>query len=115
MEAREREAIVRESIDAWNASDWERLKSIWNADGEIVFPEGWPEADAFSGWAAMLEQWRRIKDSWAAELIELESIGESVLAHLRWIVRGEASGAPLERMQYLLDQGSARSDAQEAR
>ncbi len=38
-----REAMVRRSIEAWNADDWEkRLEAIWSPDGTIVAPEGWP-------------------------------------------------------------------------
>ena len=93
-------------------------------------PEGWPEAGEFKGWPAMVEQWHRIKDSWAEErldVIELESIDDRVLAHLRWIMQGEASGAPLEvevwlvgefeddrfsKMAYFLDRETARTAAE---
>jgi hypothetical protein len=133
MDSVDREALVRRSIDAWNADDWEdQLAAIWSPDGTIVAPEGWPEAGEFRGWPAMLEQWRRIKGSWAedrVEVIELESIADRVLAQLRWILQGEASGAPLEvnawlvaesegdrlsRMTYFLDRESARTAAEAA-
>jgi hypothetical protein len=129
----DREALARRSIDAWNADDWEeQLRGIWSIDGMIVAPEGWPEAGAFLGWAAMVDQWRRIKDSWAEErvdLIELESMGDRVLAHFRWMTQGEASGAPLDvdvwgvylfaddrivKLLYFLDPESARAAAEEA-
>jgi ketosteroid isomerase-like protein len=127
----DREALVLRSIDAWNADDWEeQLNAIWSPDGTIVSPDGWPEAGEFKGWPAMLEQWRRIKGSWAedrVDVIELESIGDRVLAHLRWTLRGEASGAPLQvdvamvcevsgdrlsKMTYFLDRESARAAAE---
>ncbi|HEY6771692.1 MAG TPA: nuclear transport factor 2 family protein [Solirubrobacterales bacterium] len=126
MDPAEREALVRRSVDAWNADDWEgRLGAIWSPDGTIVSPEGWPESGEFTGWPAMLEQWRRIKGSWAEERVEvigLDSIGDRVLADLHWTLRGEASGAPLEvdvttvcefegerlsKMTYFLDRESA--------
>ena len=100
MQPEDREALAQRSIDAWNSDDWEeRLKAVWRPEGTIVAPEGWPEAGEFKGWPAMVEQWHRIKDSWAEErldVIELESMDDRVLAHLRWIMQGEASGAPLE-------------------
>jgi ketosteroid isomerase-like protein len=134
VDAAEREALVRESIDGWNSDDWERrLKAIWKQDGLLVSPDGWPEAGTFEGWEAMVEQWRRVKDSWAeehAELTSVESHGEAVLAGTRWLVRGEASGAPLEvgiwalfefederisKIVYFLDEEAARVAAEEAR
>jgi ketosteroid isomerase-like protein len=100
------EAIVRASIDAWNSDDWERdLRSIWDPDGVIVLPEGWPEAGTFVGWDAMREQWGRIKDSWREEQVDLisaEPAGTGVLAEVRWKLRGEASGAPLDVQAWIL-------------
>jgi ketosteroid isomerase-like protein len=128
MDAEEREALVRRSIDGWNAADWEdKLRAIWRDDGEIVSPEGWPESGTFRGMEEMLQQWRRVKGSWAderVELIETESIGDQVLGHVRWSMKGESSGAPLNvdawiltdfkdgrlsRMQYMFDEESARA------
>jgi ketosteroid isomerase-like protein len=127
----EREKLVRRSIDAWNADDWQdQLRAIWSPDGTIVSPEGWPESGEFRGWPAMLEQWRRIKGSWAqdrVEVVDLESIGDRVLGDLHWTLRGEASGAPLEvdvaivcefegdrlsKMTYFLDRESALTSAE---
>ncbi|HEY7266667.1 MAG TPA: nuclear transport factor 2 family protein [Solirubrobacterales bacterium] len=131
MDSAGREELVRRSIAAWNADDWEdQLRAIWSPNGTIVSPEGWPESGEFAGWPAMLEQWRRIKGSWAEERIEavgVQSIGERVLGDLHWTMRGDASGAPLEvdvamvcefeggrlsKMTYFLDHESARAAAE---
>jgi hypothetical protein len=130
MDFQDKEAVVRASIDGWNSENWEKgLAAIWHADGVIVPPEGWPEAGARMGWEAMVEQWSRIKDSWAEEHVELISVhpaGEGVLAEAHWTLRGEASGAPLEvqvwilcefegrllsKMTYFLDRESAQRGA----
>src|SRR3954447_23930610 len=132
MDAAERERLARRSIDAWNAQNWENeLRKVWKPDGVIVAPEGWPESGSFEGWPAMVAEWQRIKGSWAAERadpIEVESIGERVLAHIRWELQGDASGAPLEsdvyfvcefeedrisKMSYFLDPETARAAATE--
>jgi len=124
--------LVRRSIDAWNARDWEEgLGPIWDPEGEIVAPEGWPEAGTFSGWEALVDQWRRLKDSWAEEQVEVHSIrpiGDRMLAEILWTMRGEASGAPLEvegamvyefrgerisRIRYFLDREAATAAAEE--
>ena len=128
----ERADLVRASIDAWNSEDWEiALRSVWRPEGVIVTPEGWPEPGTFAGWEAMVEQWGRVKGSWAKERVELitaEPAGEGVLAEVRWTLQGEASGAPLEvrvwllceltgdrlsRMTYFLDRDAARRAAEE--
>ena len=132
MDAKQREALTRRSVEAWNSEDWEeQLRAIWDPEGLIVAPEGWPESGTFQGWTAMLGQWRRIKDSWSnerAEVVSVETIGERVIARLRWVLQGEASGAPLEvdawlvcgfrqdrlsRMEYFLDREAARRAAEE--
>ena len=60
------------------------------------------------------------------ELLELESIGDRILARVRWTMRGEASGAPLQvdvalvcearddrltKMAYFLDREAARAES----
>jgi ketosteroid isomerase-like protein len=132
VEADEREDFVRRSLRAWNESDWEGLRSMWIADGEIVAPEAWPESGTFLGWPAIEQQFRRLKDSWAeerTETVSIESTGEAVLTHTRWVVRGEASGAPLEveiwvlcefegelisKATYFMDAEAARAAAERA-
>ena len=72
MDQAHREELARRSIEAWNADDWEEgLAAIWSRDGLIVSPEGWPESGEFRGWPAMVEQWRRIKGSWAEERVDV--------------------------------------------
>ncbi|HEY6654580.1 MAG TPA: nuclear transport factor 2 family protein [Solirubrobacterales bacterium] len=134
MDQADREELARRSIEAWNADDWEEgLAAIWSRDGLIVSPQGWPEAGEFKGLPAMVEQWRRIKDSWEEEHVELlavESVGLRVLASVRWVMRGETSGAPLDvpawmlfsfkggrisRIEYFLDESGARAAVEEVR
>ena len=134
MDAKEREALVRRSIDAWNSENWEEeLREIWDPEGVIIAPKRWPEAGEFRGWSAMVEQWRRIKGSWAVERVEmvgLRSVGDRAVADVRWTLQGDASGAPLEvevaflcefagdrlvRMQYFLDRDAAHRAAEAGR
>ena len=96
MNPEEREALVRTSTDAWNSNDFETLKAIWSPEGVIVSPEGWPEVGTFSGWDAMVAQWRRIKESWAEERVSVE-------------------GRRLAKMTYFLDERAARAAAEEKR
>jgi ketosteroid isomerase-like protein len=99
------ESVFRRSIEAWNANDWETLESLWSPDGSIVAPEGWPEPGTRVGWAAIREQFERIKESWIeerAEVLAIRPVGDRLFADIRWIVRGEASGAPLEVNMWML-------------
>jgi ketosteroid isomerase-like protein len=123
--------LVRRSIEGWNENDWETLRAIWDPEGEIVAPEGWPEAGTFQGWDQLLDQWRRVKDSWNEEHAEAHSltpVGDRVLAEGVWSMTGEASGAPVEvemgmlyefrggrisRIRYFLDRKAARAAAEE--
>ena len=119
------EELLRLSIERWNADDWEALESFWDPDGEVVAPAGWPEAGTYRGWPAIREQFERVKGSWAEERVEIARAREmpaGLLADLRWTMKGEASGAPLEvemwmlsefkgglftRVRYFLDRGEA--------
>jgi hypothetical protein len=61
VDFQEREAILRASLDGWNSPEWEtELRRIWDPEGAVVAPEGWPESGTFAGWDAMIEQWRRL-------------------------------------------------------
>jgi ketosteroid isomerase-like protein len=123
--------LVRRSIEGWNENDWEALESLWDPEGEIVAPEGWPEAGTFRGWDQLMDQWRRVKDAWTEERADVHKVtplGDRMLAEGVWTMRGEASGAPLEvelgmvydfrggrisRIQYFLDREAARVAAEE--
>ncbi len=130
MDPEDREAVVRRSLEAWSSENWEeRLREVWNTDGVIVAPEGWPETGTFVGWQAMVAQWRRIKGSWTedhVDLVSFEAVGEGAVAQVNWTIRGEASGAPMEveawlvcefregrlsKMTYCLDRAAARAAA----
>ncbi|HEY6636915.1 MAG TPA: hypothetical protein VIZ61_04450 [Solirubrobacterales bacterium] len=83
MDAASREALVRRSIEAWNANDFEQLGAI---------------------------------------------VGPQALASVRWVMRGEASGAPMDvrtwmvywfmddrisRIECFLDESAARAALEE--
>jgi ketosteroid isomerase-like protein len=99
------ESVFRRSVEAWNQNDWRTLESLWNPDGYIIAPEGWPEPGKREGWIEIREQFDRIKDSWVEDRVKVlavRSFGERLLADIRWVVKGEASGAPLEVAMWML-------------
>jgi ketosteroid isomerase-like protein len=104
-----REEIVEDAFDAFQRKDWERLQSLWEPDGEIVGPEPWPETGTISGWPAVLAQFKRLKDSWAedrVEIIEHSRSGERLCTRFRWSVRGEASGLESETELWMVSEFS---------
>jgi ketosteroid isomerase-like protein len=104
-----REEIVEDAFDAFQRKDWERLQSLWEPDGEIVGPDPWPETGTISGWPAVLAQFKRLKDSWAedrVEIIEHSRSGERLCTRFRWSVRGEASGLESETELWMVSEFS---------
>jgi ketosteroid isomerase-like protein len=92
--------LVRRSVEAWNRSDWDVVESLCWPDVEGIAPKQWPEAEDSIGWPAFRRQLERLKDSWAEERFEadsVESVSEDVvLVHGRWRGRGDASGIELD-------------------
>jgi len=100
------ETVVRRSIDAWNRDDWAALEALWDPDGEIVAPPGWPESGVFEGWPAIRRQFERLKGAWGDERIEVVSmatVGRQLLAHVRWYGHGGASGLELDLEVWMLN------------
>ena len=87
--------VVRRSFEAWNADDWPALEAAYDPDVIADPPEGWPEGETAYGWEAVRVQFKRLKDAWEDERVEVEEVGElgdRVLAQFRWVGRGKASG-----------------------
>lgn len=101
----ENEALVRAALEEWNRSGGittEAMEARWVPEPSITAPEGWPEAGEFRGREAVMGQFRRLKESWSAESVELisiESAGDRVLVNVRWVGHGESSGLNLD-MQF---------------
>jgi ketosteroid isomerase-like protein len=88
-------AVVRESFEAWNENDWERLARAYDPEVIVDPPEVWPEGETSRGWEALRIEFERLKDSWEQERVEVHNvseIGERVLAEMDWIAQGKASG-----------------------
>jgi hypothetical protein len=96
VDSASRQTLLRRSVEAWNADDFDQLACIWQNDGTIVSPEGWPEPGTFQGWDALVAQWRRLKDSWDEEHVEListETAGKRVFASVPWVIRSTLGGS----------------------
>ena len=96
------EAVVRAALVDWNRREevtTAGMDARWAADPSITAPEGWPESGEFQGREAVIGQFRRLKESWSIESVELvsiESAGDRVLVNVRWVGHGESSGLDLD-------------------
>jgi ketosteroid isomerase-like protein len=124
------EQLVRESFDAFNDADWERMEPLYWPDAETKPPEGWPEGGDTNGWPEIRTQFERLKDSWAEDRFELrsfESLSEdAIFLEGIWHTRGKESGIEadvkswviavargerISRVEFYLDEAKAREAA----
>ena len=96
----ETEKLVRESLTAFEQSDWDAIRDQWAPDGVAVGPPDWPETGELVGWEAIRDQFERLKSDWAEDHIEVEQLEEPrpgiVFVRIRWVVTGAGSGIPLD-------------------
>lgn len=127
----ELEQRVAESMRAFNDADWNALERLWNPDGEIIPPAGWPEGGRIRGWDGVRAQFERLKADWSEDHLEVVSVTEVrsgvVLAAFRWVGTGAGSGLGFDRpmwmvnmfedglivrTEYFLDESAARAAAE---
>jgi ketosteroid isomerase-like protein len=92
--------IVRGLVDAWNADDWDAMADALHPDAVGIPPEGWPEGGTDAeGAEELLTQFRRLKDSWEEERVEVDEIreeGDEIVILGRWVTRGQSSGIAMQ-------------------
>ena len=91
--------IVLKSYSLFEAEDFDGMVRLWDPDGRITAPKGWPEPGPFEGRDAVIEQFRRLaSDMGAHRFREVEVLAESgswVVVGYIWDVRGAGSGAAI--------------------
>jgi ketosteroid isomerase-like protein len=89
---------TKQAIDAWNRADWKTLEGLTWPDAEAKAPEGWPEPEDPSGWAAIQRQFERLKEDLDDDRLEIDEIeqlgGDRVFVHGHW--RGKAKGSGID-------------------
>ena len=92
--------IVRESLEAYNAGEMERLRGLYHPEVILRMPTGWPESGPFVGRDAVFEQFGRIREAWDRDSFELLSdvfhIGDRVLVRVAFNAAGRGPEGRLE-------------------
>ena len=91
--------VVLGQWDAWNDGDLDRWARAWDSEGIVVAPEGWPEGQVERGLDAWRRQAQRLRDTWAEARIEVDEIRDvkdRVVARIRYVTIGAATGIPFE-------------------
>ena len=91
--------LVREAFRHFEAEDFEAIEHLWDPDGLMTSPEGWPEKGPFEGRGAIIGQFRRLASDWESHgFREVEIVADRedwVVLSFQWEVQGAGSGAPV--------------------
>ena len=93
------EEVVRRFYEAWARDDVPGPVELLAADVEYVNPPGAVEPGTRRGFDAFIEAARKLFEAWEywrAEVDRLESVGEQVVAVVRYAARGRGSGMEVE-------------------
>src|SRR5262245_22936020 len=83
--AQENVDLVLTLFGKWNSGDMDGLREMYHPDVVVRAPEGWPEPGPFVGIDNVMQQWRRMRESWDAD--DLQLLGDHVDAGDRVVVR----------------------------
>ncbi len=98
MDPRKKE-MAFDAATAFEAGDWARLESFYAADAVMTPLEGWPEPGPFTGRAEIVNEYKRLLDSFEISSLKVEAYGERgdwLVSRYRWAVKGSGSGVPQE-------------------
>jgi hypothetical protein len=86
--------VVERGIDAWNSGNVDALRELYDADVIVQSVEGWPEPGPYVGRDAVIRQWKKQREAFNADAIEVigdyVAIGDRVAVRVIW--RGVGSG-----------------------
>ncbi|HEY2182020.1 MAG TPA: nuclear transport factor 2 family protein [Solirubrobacteraceae bacterium] len=87
-------AVVKRGIDAWNSGKVDALRELYDPDVIVRSIEGWPEPGPYVGRDAVIRQWKKQREAFNADAIEVigdyVAIGDRVAVRVIW--RGAGSG-----------------------
>ena len=92
--------IVLGALRDFEREAWDEAPARWREDAWMSGPPDWPESEPFRGRDAVLGQFRRLAGDWHSHSFEdvevVEQDGGWVSVEFTWVLRGSASGAPVE-------------------
>src|SRR2546423_4493338 len=91
--------VVRRLYALWDATDFDPMVELLDADVVASAPEGWPESGPWQGRADVLAQVRTVRANFGDQTIVIEQIevkGDRVVTRHRVFARGIRSGLDAE-------------------
>ena len=92
--------IVKVNFDLWNAGDMDAWRKLFDPDGIMRNPEGWPEPGPQVGRDAVMHFLQQLRDTWDADALEVISdyadVGDRVAVRFIWHGAGSGPDADLE-------------------
>ena len=92
--------IVRAGFEAWIAGDMDTWARLFDPDGIMRNPDGWPEPGPQVGREAVMRFIQQLRDTWDADALELindfADAGDRVAVRFIWHGAGRGPEADLE-------------------
>jgi ketosteroid isomerase-like protein len=92
--------VVRKTIEAWNAGDMEAVRDLWDPDGIMRAPPGWPEPGPFVGREAVIRQLERGREAFDSDFAEFltnfATVGDRVIVRSAWRLSGHGPEGNIE-------------------
>jgi ketosteroid isomerase-like protein len=92
--------VVRNTFEAWNAGDMDRLRDLYDPDVIARAPPGWPEPGPFVGRDAVMRQFQLVREAFDEDSLELVSdfaaIGDRVIVRAAWRMIGRGPEGNME-------------------
>jgi ketosteroid isomerase-like protein len=83
--------VAQGVFDAWKAGDMEAVRDLYDLDVIVRPLEGWPEPGPWVGREAVMRQWKQLRKTWDADVVE--PVGDFIDAADRVVVRQVWRGA----------------------
>ena len=92
--------IARAAIEAWSAGDMEALRALYHPDIIVRTVEGWPEPGPYVGRDAVIREWKRQREAFDANALEIVGdyidVGDRVVVRVIWRGAGAGPEADIE-------------------
>jgi SnoaL-like domain len=90
-------------VRLFETGDWDGFGAAFAETAGLWGPDEWPEPGPFFGRAAVVEQFRRLHESWGMNRVLIEDHsdhGDWLLVRIRWVVEGATSELPVEMTNF---------------
>jgi hypothetical protein len=89
--------VIQRAFELWNEGEIRspEFSALLDENVLVHHPRGWPEPGPTRGIGELLNQYERMRETFAVDSIELAGIridGDRALIHMRWNATGDASG-----------------------